>query len=335
MLAEVTDGESRRQVLEALHADSLEELRERVQALWEANYVDTPSLRSVLGDSLWIRDNIAYNEETLKTLAERYYASVFSGPMGSDAMNQELRDWTDKNTGGLLKDFTQDLSMDPETVMALVSTIYYKAGWYDEFYEEATGKETFHGASGDTEVDMMHARETMQVFSGKNFTAVAKGLQDSGSMYFFLPEEGVDVKDVLKNPQVLDLVRGNWNGKARDYLVNLSVPKFKVQAKTQLMDALNDLGIRDVCDAAKADFTPLTTDAESVYLSSAEHAALVEVDENGVTGAAYTILILAEGAAMVEPEIYDFVVDRPFAFMVTSRDGSILFGGVVQNIPES
>ena len=32
------------------------------------------------------------------------------------------------------------------------------------------------------------------------------------------------------------------------------------------------------------------------------------------------------------PEIIDFVLDRPFMFVITGADGSILFSGVVRNI---
>lgn len=332
MLAEVTDGESRRQVLDALQVKDLEELRERTSALWEANYVDIPSLKTILADSLWLRDNTAYNEETLQTLAERYYASAFHGPMGSEEMNRALREWTDENTGGLLKDFTKDLELSPETVMALVSTIYYKAAWYDTFNEKVTKKETFHGAAGDTTVDMMHIGDTMTVYFGEHFTAVSKGLLDSGSMFFFLPDEGTDAAALAADPEVLRLIRGEWNGKEDVYMVNLSVPRFRVQAKTDLIGTLEHLGIRDILDSSTADFSPLTDDVEELFLSSAQHTAMVETDENGVTGAAYTILMLAEGAALEEPEPYDFILDRPFFFAVTSRDESILFGGIVQNI---
>ena len=58
---------------------------------------------------------------------------------------------------------------------------------------------------------------------------------------------------------------------------------------------------------------------------------MIEIDEYGVTGAAYTELALAEGAA--EPdEVIDLVLDRPFLFVVTGLDGSVLFAGVVRNI---
>ena len=57
---------------------------------------------------------------------------------------------------------------------------------------------------------------------------------------------------------------------------------------------------------------------------------MVKIDEEGVTGAAYTDLAMA-GAGMPQDEV-DFVLDRPLVFAVASPDGSILFAGVVQNI---
>ena len=74
----------------------------------------------------------------------------------------------------------------------------------------------------------------------------------------------------------------------------------------------------------------MTDDVDMIWLSGAEHAAMVKIDEEGVTGAAYTDLAMA-GAGMPQNEV-DFVLDRPFVFAVASPDGSILFAGVVQNI---
>ena len=114
-------------------------------------------------------------------------------------------------------------------------------------------------------------------------------------------------------------------------MVNLAVPKFSVSAKTDLRETMVGLGVIDALDPGMADFTPLTTDRDNLYVSKAEHAALVEIDEDGVTGAAYTELAIAEGAALPDEEI-DFILDRPFMFLVTGRDGSVLFSGIVRNI---
>ena len=93
---------------------------------------------------------------------------------------------------------------------------------------------------------------------------------------------------------------------------------------------LEKLGVTDVMDPAKADFTALTTATKELFLSKADHAAVVEIDEKGVTAAAYTDMAVC-GAGMPQ-ETLDFVLDRPFMFVVTGWDGSVLFTGIVRNI---
>ena len=331
MLAEVTDGNTRAQILDVLQADRIEQLRTRTQALFDANYFDTPVVKSLLANSMWLRNDIGYHEDTLKRLAEEYHASSYSGVMGSEEMNELLRNWTDEHTGGLLSEYTRDLKMDPETVLALISTIYYKAAWIDSFPKQRTDTADFHGTKGDRQVSMMHLDEMMSYYRTDRFQAVSLGLVDSGTMYFLLPEEGIDVKEIVTDPDAMKMIRDPYETEISYPMVHLSVPKFKVSERTDLIAHLAALGITDAMDADAADFTQLTDEADEIWLSGAEHAAMVEIDEDGVTGAAYTAL-LTEGAAMFEPEEVDLVLDRPFYFAVTGRDGSILFAGIVQTI---
>ena len=44
---------------------------------------------------------------------------------------------------------------------------------------------------------------------------------------------------------------------------------------------------------------------------------------------------VSETAAEIPDDEIDFVLDRPFLFLVTGQDGSILFSGVVRNIAET
>ncbi|MBO5999531.1 MAG: hypothetical protein J6P87_07565 [Lachnospiraceae bacterium] len=333
MLAEVSDGNTRAQILDLLQAEDIESLRTRAKALWEANYSDTPALKSIPAASMWLNGRIGYHADTLRRLAEDYYASSFSGEMGSDEMNEALRQWTDENTGGLLTEYTKDLELDRETILALVTTIYYKASWTERFSADRTQEGTFHGAAGDREVPMMHMDRMMSVYPGSSFTAVGLSLTDSGTMYFFLPDEGTDVKELASGTalqEVLKISRVPVEAESYFPIVRLTLPKFSVSAKTGLIDVLKDLGIHDAMIPGTADFSPLTDEADEIYMSDASHAALVEIDEEGVTGAAYTELAMAAGAAMPQDEI-DLVFDRPFLFTVAARDGSILFAGIVQN----
>ncbi|MBR2672402.1 MAG: serpin family protein [Oscillospiraceae bacterium] len=334
MLAEVTDGDSRQQILDMLGAPDIASLRKDVKALWEGNYADTPMLKSILANSIWLRDGVEYNTDTMSRLASQYYASSFSGVPGSEAMDEALRSWTDRNTNGLLTEYVKDMKLDPSTVMSIVSTIYYKAQWVNKFPENSTTQETFHGTLSDTAVDMMHMTSMMRVYNADQFTAVELGLTDSGSMFFYLPKDGVDVNALAEDPEVLTAADPEMNGNSWSFpLVNLSLPKFSVSEKSDLLETIKKLGITDVLDPGLSDFSPLTDDFDELYLSTANHAAMVEIDENGVTAAAYTELALTEGAALPEDEI-DLVFDRPFMFVVTGQDGSVLFSGIVRNIAE-
>ena len=106
----------------------------------------------------------------------------------------------------------------------------------------------------------------------------------------------------------------------------------KILKNCNLTLSLPALGITDVTDQTLADFTPLMAkkeEAAGLSLGKAQHAAMVEIDEDGIVGAAYTYLEVL--AAYTEPN-YALTVDRPFFFLVTGQDTSILFAGVVNHI---
>ena len=147
--------------------------------------------------------------------------------------------------------------------------------WRENFWEVNTEKETFHGTAGDTDVDMMKKTERMDVYQGEQFTAIGLSLQDSGSMYFLLPDENADVSELVSSPDLMKVIRrdessDNWYSP----MVNLSVPKFKVSEKTDLIETVRALGVTDALDADLADFSPLTENRNGLYLSKADHAAI-------------------------------------------------------------
>ena len=330
MLAEVTDGNTRKQILDVLNVKDMDVLNKRIKAIWDANYVDTPARKSMLANSIWLKSGIGYNEDTLKRLSTEYHASSYSGEMGSKSMNLKLQKWTDEHTGGLLKEYTKELELDPKTVLALISTVYYKASWDKEFPKEQTNDGIFHGVSGDQSVPMMHNDVMTNLYETEHFQAVGLSLVDSGTMYFFLPKEGYKAQDIAADPQMIKICMEPVNMESNSALVHLTVPKFNDSAKINLLECLKNIGITDVLSDKQADFTPLTKEIENIYLSSAEHAAMVKIDEEGVIGAAYTVLMM-EAAGIIQDQV-DFIIDRPFVYAVAAPDGSILFTGVIQNI---
>ena len=327
MLAETTDNESRAQILNLLGMQDIGQLRTQATAMWNANYCDDGVVSSILANSVWLRDGTSYHEEVLNRLAQTYYASGFSGVMGSEEYNQLLRDWIDEQTGGLLKEQSRNLEMSADTVLALASTIYFKSGWTDKFSENMTEQDIFHAPDGDITVDFMHSIEG-RYYWGEHYGAVRRGMANGCAMWLILPDDDSSVAEVLADSEMLQMVSGNdWeNSKSLD--VYLSVPKFDVNAELDLIEGLQNLGVTDVFDPGRSDFTPLT-DEPNLAVSEATHAARVKIDEEGCEAAAYTVLMVTE-AAMVEPaEQIDLILDRPFIFAITGISGQVLFVGTV------
>lgn len=329
MLAECTDGDSRAQILSLLRENRLEDVRAQAKMLWNANYCADGAVTSVLASSVWLDDGVNYVQKTLDTLAQSYYASSFSGEMGSDSYNKALQSWLNEQTGGLLKDQASGLEFTPETVMALATTIYYRAKWSQEFSKSQTSEDTFHADSGDITCDFLHRSDTGTYYWGEKFGAVNLPLRESGCMKLLLPDEGVTPEALLQDEEAMNFLLGGGEWENSKFLiVNLSVPKFDVSSDLNLNKSLQALGVTDVFDSDAADFSPMIENADGVFLSSAKHAARVAIDEEGVTAAAYTVMMEA-GAAEPPDEKIDFTLDRPFVFAITSQDGLPLFIGVV------
>lgn len=331
MLAETTEGESRQQILDLLHTDSIETLRNNASILWNANYCDDGTVNSLLASSVWLSDKIQYNETTLKTLADNYYASSFSGTMGSAEYNKMLQDWLNEQTGGLLKEQAGNVEMDPITVFGLATTVYFRAKWQNEFYAPNNTEEIFHAKSGDVTTEFMHQSGTDTYYWGENFGAIARNLKNSGNMLLILPDEGVAVEDLLADKEVQDFIFDHHTWENQKFLiVNQSVPKFDVVSDFSLISGLKNLGVEDVFNFAEANFTPLLGENTElpVAVDEATHAARVMIDEEGCTAAAFTVM-LAAGAGRPPEEQVDFVLDRPFLFVINGQDGQPLFVGIV------
>lgn len=150
-------------------------------------------------------------------------------------------------------------------------------------------------------------------------------------MLFLLPDEGVTPEALLSDSEAMNFLLsggGDWE-KSKYLIVNKSIPKFDVSSDLDLIEGLQALGITDVFDPETSDFTPMTTDTDGIFVSKAEHAARVKIDEEGVEAAAYTVMAMS-GSGMPPEEEIDFTLDRPFLFVITGR-GMPLFAGIVNH----
>ena len=117
-----------------------------------------------------------------------------------------------------------------------------------------------------------------------------------------------------------------------------NIPLFDFEYELSLMDDLKKLGIKDVFDAEKADFSNLSKD-KSVYIASAKHKANIIFSNDGIKASAATVMG-GKGAAAcgisfehnydVPVKEINLVFDNPYLFLIRDKDtGEIWFSGTV------
>lgn len=333
MLAECASGETREQILTLMNSPDIESLRSQAGEVWNANYCDDGAIKSVLANSIWLADSLETNQDTIATLAGSYYASTHKGQFGTDSMTAAIRDWLNEQTGGRLKDEVSAVAPNPETLMALYSTVYFKGRWDIEFNPSRNDKRTFHSPDGDVQAEFMNQSFERNYYWGEDFSAVSQRFVSGCDMWLILPDENKSIDDVLNSGKYLDLLSNGYSyGDSRTMKVNLSLPKFDVTSMFDLRNGLELLGVTGIFgETAPADFSNLSP--SELFVSSARQSARVTIDEEGCTAAAFTEMIMCGSAAPAEDiQEIDFVLDRPFLFAITGLDGQPLFTGTVYTV---
>ena len=329
--AELTDGASRQQVMELLGVTALEELRTKVSALWEQIYRDNGKEISVLANSLWLDKGLTYHQQALDTLAYHYYTSVYQGDLGSDKTNRDMANWLRNQTGGLLDKRTGSVNISPEAVLTLASTIYFQSQWCDKFSANNNTEDTFHAADGDTRCTFMNRKlAEMYYYWAEDYGAVRLGLENGSSMWLILPDEDKTVDDVLRSGDYMAMATnsGTFPEENRKWMkVNLSVPKFDISSGIDLEPALKEMGLAELFTPDGNHFSTVIHSEMPVFIDSINQDTRVTIDEDGVKAASYLII---EGVGSPEPpnEIIDFILNRPFVFVITSNSLPLFTGTV-------
>lgn len=333
MMAEISGGTTRREILDLLGSESIEALRKQANAVWNANYYDDGTVTSILANSLWMTsyDGFSYRQETLDLLAQNYYASSFKGDFHDPEYIEAVKLWLNEQTRGNLENYVEELDLADAT-MVLSSTLYFQGIWDESFRNGKTVKKAFHSPDGDVTCDFMcQTSDQMVYYWGEKFSAVSKELANSGSMYFILPDEGVALNELFSDDEALAMMVSNRSEiKRKAVMVDLELPKFDVSSKMDVSSQLKRMGVLSGFTEV-ADFTPiLEKQTEGLAFTEVNHAVRVAVDEDGVEATAFTAGII-ETIGIPPSTRVDFVLDRPFVFVITGIDGLPLFVGTVNN----
>lgn len=335
MMANGADGATRSQMLGMMLVPGadINDLNDVCRSMIVANS-NVPGAVCNISNSLWLDKKFQTLPAFSDKLRSIYGAEVKQvDDLTSDAARREINDWVNGNSGGLLPNLLRENIAD--NTMALINSIYFAAYWKNAFDPADTRTASFTNYDGNVkEVDMMNRKaykfSTYEYFKGNGFESLEMDLAEGlYKMLVILPESNVDMKQFMRNFTVADwsaLIAGSTT-----CLANLQLPKFTVEYGGDMRPMLKALGMKHAFDSNKADFSQLTSTA-GFFISLVQQRTKLIVDEEGVKAASATA-VSTSGVSDDKYPTVDFVVNRPFAFMLYSaKDGSVLFNGYVNRL---
>jgi serpin B len=268
----------------------------------------------------------------LDALASRFGAGLRQVDYMNDpeAARQVINAWVGQQTEGRIPELLMPLDVKTSTRLALVNAIYLKAPWAVPFVVEATVDGPFTRVDGTrVSVPMMHALSS----PGTQRAAVTEGWQavelpyrgGTLSMLLIVPGD-LEAFEAELGPESLAEIDAALDEKH----VDLTMPRFGIEARASLGDALIAMGMPLAFDPERADFYGISRDVRRLYIERVIHQANIDVDEKGTEAAAATAVLMGDTSGGSDEAPLIIRADRPFVFLL--RDvptGAILFTGRV------
>ena len=254
------------------------------------------------------REEVAVSQAYLDTVLRWFSAQVEKVPAGDLADN--LSEWADKNTAGLIK--KTGIEVTGDTALVLQNALLFAAQWDTPFKAEDTREGTFTRADGSTtQTKFMHGTRIIPYAYGQGWAAVRLGYQGGEldgqglAMDVVLPNQGTSPADLppatwAQASAALDQAAAGSDQNE----VKIVLPKLDLTSgPVELLEMLKALGL---------DTSSLDGIALGLSISQVVQQVRLLVDEEGTVAAALTEVGLTAGAAPDQSKPIDFVVDHPY-----------------------
>lgn len=341
MAANGASGETLQEIIDFLGygEEGIDALNEYSKTLLEQLPAVDLDVTLKVTDALLVNDDFPLLPSFKKTVEESFYAAVdnidFSDPQQIAA---RINEWAKRNTNGFIDKVIEPSEISADAVAYIMNALYFKAKWAGDEYspmfrEEGTKSEDFTLNDGKTiKAAMMRNTRYHEYAEMDGYKVLVLPYANRKfNMYILLPDEN-NIEGLIEKLQTSSWTDILANLK-QDAEVYVKLPKFNIENKHNLNDALNGLGVRKAFEPASAEFNGMFTPKDDYYywISKVIQKSRISVSEWGTEAGSVTVVEM-DGATDAGPgpkEVY-FYADHPFVFIIGEEtSGTILFEGVV------
>lgn len=326
MIANAAGGESRGQILSALHVDDLATVNSLNTKLMHFLPCEDNGVALSINNRFWVADRHTVNPDFISTIRDVFNGAVdyvdFSKPTTVPAINKWIYDKTKGLIPSILDgDWYYYVGLD----MASANTVYFKGLWDNTFERSNTKKELFYGTESNKSIDMMHQNVEMQYASNDKFKLVVKNFYGKKNRAeFYLPAKELSPAEftAILTPEMQEQLYMA----STCYEVNLSLPKYQSYREAGISDVISGMGINLEC----MDLSSMGLPSSSMGIL---HKTSLKFYEEGAELAAVTGGMLGTAMPPERPKNVTVQFNRPFIYIIrNTQTGMILMAGTVCNV---
>lgn len=293
------------------------------QVLWDAKNI-TDSQFS-MANKIYVLKNVSLNPTFQETTQKKFWSEVEAADFASaeDAATS-INSWVEEKTDSKIKDY---VSLSKLGGLVLVNAVYFNSEWTYKFdpAETKTGK-FFLNEKQSIDVQMMS--NTDRYLYNENFDSKFLGMPFANpdvSLVIILPNQRSGLGELEQKLQGVNIT--NIFDEMTQVEVSVKVPKFRIETTLDLEGPLREMGLGDIFDEAKADFSEISS--EKLFVNKIIHKTFIEVIEDGTEPAAESDGFFFKNTPPSKRQPKIVTADHPFILAVVYEKNKILFYGVV------
>ena len=288
-----------------------------------------------IANALFGQRGFPYRKHFLDLLANQYGAALQDVDFTAQPQQacDQINHWAAEKTHDRIKQAVPVSAITLQTRMILVGAIYFKAAWEDEFPKSYTANRPFFPIGKDSmNVPTMQEKRSFQYMGNDQLQIAELPYNGDFSMLILLPRQR-DGLPALEKSLTGDALNG-WLSQLSPELLQVYLPRFRVEGEYQLTGNLQKMGMTDAFNANTADFSGIVSSGK-LSIDQVIHKTFISVDEEGTEAAAVTSITMRATAMRQhtpQPEPIIFQADHPFLFVLRHRStGALLFIGRISN----
>jgi len=256
----------------------------------------------------------------------------------SQEATDEINNWVAEKTNNKIPQLFSE-PLDSQTIVMLVSTLYFKASWNEKFELVRKNKPCYKANMRDLIDhpeqcdDVTYMGKEEEVYSTKEKTDFgdvdifdlslkARKNKDGNDEHKFLMQIWAPNKFINENEEIdrkfREYMKNNLltvRRRMKKTLAKIKMPVFEIDSDVELKNAMQQIGITEVF-GQHADLSPMLGEDQEAQVSKINHAVKITVDQNGVEGAAATSIQITS-RTFSQPKVLD--ITRPFYFVISNR----------------